>query len=194
MRAAQVSKSCTILWFQTKAHLKHLCTVFGESSTAGQRCRLPKISAPKPLYQNDVINVVCGSDICESVFNARTVRDGIDLEFDGRNELFITVRYSRFAYTANCLVVNECDPLLSSLIRRCDPLRRDICDDSDEDEIDNTMDGEDGDDSKITIRKGSEFEDRDGCVYRVASMNSTHVSALCFYPQQGDNALYGTEK
>ena len=178
VKAAQVSKSCKILRFETKAHLKHLCTVFGESSTAGQRCRLPKISAPKPLYLNDVINVVCcGSDIGESEFNARTVRDGIDLEFDGRNELFISVRYSQFlAYTAKCLVLNECDPLLSSLIRRCDPIQRDICDESDDDEeIDNTMDGEDGDDSKITIRKGSEFEDRDGCLYRVASMNLTHI-------------------
>jgi hypothetical protein len=186
VKAAQIIKSCTVLRFETKTHLKLLCAVFGESATAGQRCRLPKISEPKLLWQNDIINVVCGSEDCEPVFNAKTVRDGIDLEFDGCSELFITIRYSRFAYTANCLVDNsECDPLLSSVIRRCDPLQ-DICGS-------NVVEAEVNDEDTIRIRNGSEFEDHDGCVYRVASMDSTHVSAVCFYPQR-DNTLYGREK
>ena len=47
VKAAQLIKRCTILRFETKAQLKHLCAVFGESATAGQRCRLSKISVPK---------------------------------------------------------------------------------------------------------------------------------------------------
>jgi hypothetical protein len=179
VKAAQVNKSCTILRFETKTHLQRLSNVFGESATAGQRCRLPKISAPKRLWQNDIINVVCGSDNCEPFFNSKTVRDGVDLEFDGCSELFITIRYSRFIYTANCLVNDaECDPLLSSLIRRCNP----HC----EEEVDNNPDA-------TIIMNGSEFEDHDGCLYRVATMNSTHVSAICCYPRH-NNAFYGRDK
>ena len=85
VRAVQVIKCCTILRFEnSKAHLHGFCNVFGESSSAGQRCQLPKISSPKSLWLNDIVNVVCGFDVCEAPFNAKTVRDGIvDMEFDG---------------------------------------------------------------------------------------------------------------
>jgi hypothetical protein len=43
---------------------------------------------PKSLGKNDVINVVCGSDIAEP-FISRTVHDGVNLEYDGSSELFI---------------------------------------------------------------------------------------------------------
>jgi hypothetical protein len=79
------------LRFELKAHLQVLCDVFGESTIAGQRCRLPKIATPKSLWQNDINNVVCGPDVCELLFDAKTVRDGIDLEFDGGSELFNTI-------------------------------------------------------------------------------------------------------
>ena len=83
-------------------------------------------------------------------------------------------RYSRFTDTANCLVDDsECDPLLSSFIRRCDPLQG-VC------RMGELVEAEA--DDTIRIRNGSEFEDHDGCIYRVASMNSTHISAVCFYP------------
>jgi hypothetical protein len=84
--------------FETKAHLRKLCTIFGESVTAGQRCRRPRVLSPKTLWQNDIINAVFGSDKCEPTFNPRTLRDGIDLEFVGSSELFITIRYRRYAY------------------------------------------------------------------------------------------------
>jgi hypothetical protein len=121
VRAVQVNKPSTILRFETKAHLKALCNVFGEATTAGQRCRLPKILTPKSLWPNDIINVVSGSDVCESSFDRKTVHDGVDLEFDGGSELFITVRYRRFAFTSSSLRDTDCDELLSSLIRRSNP-------------------------------------------------------------------------
>ncbi|KAI2493462.1 hypothetical protein MHU86_8975 [Fragilaria crotonensis] len=183
VKAAQVSKRCTILRFETKAHLQHLCYVFGESTTAGQRCRLPKISAPKSLWQNDIINVVCGSDDHEPGFNSKTVRDGIDLEFDGCNELFITIRYRRFTYSSRrgLVATEECDPLLSSLIHRCNPYP---CDPEDVVQEDH---------HQGIIMNGSEFEDHDGCLYRVVSIHATYVCAKCCYPQH-NNALFGREK
>jgi hypothetical protein len=116
VKAAQVSKNCTILRFEAKSHIQRLCYVFGESVTAGLRFRLPKISAPKGLWQNDIINVVCGSDAQEPVFNSKTVCHGIDLEFEGCGELFVTIRYRSYPFSANNLVVAECDPLLFALI------------------------------------------------------------------------------
>ena len=182
VKAVQVSSSCTILRFETKTHLQHLCNVFGELATVGQRCRLPKISVPKPLWRNDIINVVYGSDIQEPVFNAKTVCDGIDLEFDGRSELFITVRYRRFSYTgANSLVVSECDPLLSALICRRDP-------------YDDLRAHEPAEEDHVIIAHGSEFQDYDGCLYEVLiSVGTTHVRCRCIYPQR-DNPLHGLEK
>jgi hypothetical protein len=188
VKAARVAKSCTILRFETKGHLKRLCKVFGESATAGQRCRLPKISSPKNLWKNDIINVVCGSDDVESTFNTKTVRDGIDLEFDGCSELFITVRYRRFTYTADTLVDAECDPLLSCLIRRLNPYlsNHELV----VEEQENPDNGAD-----LIIVQGSEFEDIDGCLYRVVSVDllTHYVRAKCFYPRR-NNALFGLEK
>jgi hypothetical protein len=91
VKAARINRSCTVMRFETKTQLRRLCNVFGESVTAGQRCRLPKIALPKSLGKNDVINVVCGSDIAEP-FISRTVHDGVDLEYDGSSELFIQCR------------------------------------------------------------------------------------------------------
>ena len=121
-KAALLIKSCELLWFKTKkAHLQQLFTVIGECVTAGQPCWLPKVSAPKFLLQNAIINVV----MVLTTFSAKAVCDGINLEFDGCSELFIIIQYSWFSYSANCLVNNhvECDTLLSSLINRCDPYR-----------------------------------------------------------------------
>ena len=42
--------------------------------------------------------MVCGSDESKPVFNLKTVYDGIDLEFDGSCELFITIWYRQYAY------------------------------------------------------------------------------------------------
>ena len=86
VKAARVKKVCTILRFATKRELRGLCHVFGESATAGQRCRLPKSSEPKMLWINDIVNVVCGADVGESGFTPRTAHDGVDLEFDGLSE------------------------------------------------------------------------------------------------------------
>ena len=49
VKAARVQKECTIMRFSTKTELQGLCRVFGESMTAGQRCRLPKSSKPKTI-------------------------------------------------------------------------------------------------------------------------------------------------
>lgn len=187
VKAARIQKRCAVMRFSTKMELLGLCRVFGESVTAGQRCRLPKISSPKSLWINDVINVVCGSDTHEPVFSTRTPHDGIDLEFDGMCELFITIRYTRYAYTPNNIEpTGGCDPLLSSLIRRSNPhkhfsygLRDEVVPHFDND--------------SVTIVHESEFEDDDGCVYRVTNMNSTHVDARCCYPKH-ENPKYGCEK
>ena len=97
--------------FATKKELQGLCRVVVESVTAGQRCRLPKSLKPRSLWINDIINAVPGSDVREPDFVARTPNDGVDLEFDGVSEIFITIRYSRYAYTAGT-TAEGCDPTL----------------------------------------------------------------------------------
>lgn len=192
VKAARVQKTCVLLRFATKTELQGLCGILGESVTAGQRCRLPKITAPKSLWINDLINVVCGSDISEPTFVSKTTCDGIDLEFDGMCELFITIRYTRYAYTKSSLeVAGRCDPLLSSLIRRLSPYKQQINNNLREEVDETNIEGDK--DSTTCVHESDEFEDDDGCVYRVSSMTSTHVSAKCFYPRL-DNAMYGCEK
>lgn len=164
-------------------HLQHLCSVFGELATAVQQCCLPKISAPKSLWEDDVlINVVGGSDDNEPDFNSKTVCDGIDLEFDGCNELFITIQYRRFTYCSKGLdATEECDPLLSSLIHHCNPY---AC---------NPEYVVEEDQRREIIMNGSELEHHDGCLYRVVSVSSTHVSAKCSCYPQRNNAIRGKE-
>ena len=185
VKAARVKKVCTILRFATKSELRGLCRVFGESTTAGQRCRLPKSSEPKVLWINDIINVVCGSDVGESGFTPRTAHDGIDLEFDGLSELFITIRYSRYAFTRRTSggLEDGCDPLLSSLICHSNPYK------SAGDEDDPVV--ADNDDNAIF--EDSEFEDDDGRLYRVLQIHATNVVATCIYPRLG-NDMYRTNK
>lgn len=192
VKAARVHKTCVLLRFETKMELQGLCHILGESVTTGQRCRLPKISAPKSLWINDLINVVCGSDVSESIFVARTTCDGIDLEFDGASELFITIRYTRYAYTKSSHdIAGRCDPLLSSLICRLNPYKQKFDNGILVDVEETNIEGEN--DSTASVHESDEFEDDDGCVYRVSSANSTHVSAKCFYPRR-DNDMYGCEK
>ena len=124
------------------------------------------------------MNVVCGADNAEPVFTFKTVQDGVDLEFDGTSELFISIRYSRYAYTTNDLA--GCDPLLSALIRRRDPYASSDCIVVEDD--------------NSTVTFGSEFEDEHGRVYRVTRMDATHVFAMCFYPRRCDNESLGSEK
>ena len=69
VKATRIKKSCSVMRFETKTHLRHLSSIFGESVTAGQRCCLPKVSSPKMLHKNDIVNVVCGSNQCEDAFN-----------------------------------------------------------------------------------------------------------------------------
>ena len=183
VKAARIKKTCIVWRFETVAHLRQLSNIFGESVTAGQRCRLPKVSHPKTLWRNDIINVVCGNDECEPVFNSRTERDGIDLEYDGSAELFITIRYRRYAYDTS---LQGCDPLLASLIcRQRLEMHPTLMNDNEED------DEEDGD---TPILVGSEFEDTDGCLYRVIGMiNVQSVLARCCYPRR-NNERYGEDK
>lgn len=183
VKAARVQKECTIMRFSTKQELRGLCRVFGESMTAGQRCRLPKSSKPKSLLVNDIINVVCGSDVREPGFIARTACDGIDLEFDGVCEMFITIRYSRYAFTRTT-TSSGCDPLLYSLICRCDPYKNDPQDQVACEHNSNT-DNE--------IFNESEFEDEDGHLYRVTKMSSSQIIGTCIYPKR-NNPMYGCDK
>jgi hypothetical protein len=55
VEAARIQKECAVMRFSTKIKLLGLCRVFGELVTAGQRCRLPKISSPKSLWIDNVI-------------------------------------------------------------------------------------------------------------------------------------------
>ena len=182
VKAARVQKECTIMRFSTKKELRGLSRVFGESMTAGQRCRLPKSSKPKSLWINDIINVVCGSDVREPGFIARTAHNGIDLEFDGVCEMFITMRYSRCAFTRTT-TSSSCDPLLYSLICRCDPYKNDP-----QDQI-----GEHHSNSDYEVFNESEFEDEDGCLYRVAQMFSLHIIGTCIYHKR-NNPMHGCDK
>jgi hypothetical protein len=180
VKAARIKRSCTIMRFETNEHLLRLSNVFGEAVTAGQRCRLPKVATPKIIGTNDLVNVVCGADSTET-FLSQTVRDGIDLEFDGSSDLSITIRYSRYAYRTN---LQGCNPLLSSLIRRCDPY---ACDPNL-----GILGGGLGEENSNMLY-GSEFTDVDGCLYRVTGMHTTRIVATCFYPCR-DNDLFGCEK
>jgi hypothetical protein len=196
VKAARVQKSCTIMRFSTKTELKGLSRVLGESVTAGQRCRLPKSSEPKSLRINDIINVVCGSDARESGFSARTPYDGIDLEYDGMCELFITVRYSRYAYSRNTSILGiagGCDPLLYSLISHSNPYDK-VHNNNGEltDQANNTVSSID--DDYDTVVEESEFEDSDGRLYRVLTKKNTmRVVAMCIYPND-NNAMLGCMK
>ena len=194
--AARVQKTCVLLRFATKTELQASCGILGESLTAGQRCRLPKISAPKKsLWIYDLINVVRGSDICEPAFSSRMTCDGIDLEFDGICELFITIRYTRYAYTKSSHdITGGCDPLLSSLICCLNPYKQQFNKDGILEEVDGTSNEEvDDDATKTCVHESDEFEDNNGCVYRASSMNSIHVSAKSYYPRR-DNSMYGCKK
>lgn len=195
VKAARIQKSCTIMRFSTKTELKGLCRLLGESVTAGQRCRLPKSSEPKSLWINDVINVVCGSEARESSFVARTPYDGIDFEFDGMCELFITVRYSRYAYTKNSSIARGCDPLLYSLIARSNPyIMMQNKDTIVAEEDDTTGSSNDDDDNQSeSVVEESEFQDGDGRLWRVTHKNATHVVAKCIYPKHS-NAMHGCLK
>ena len=176
VKAIRVKKTCTVLQFETVAHLQQLCNVFGDGVTAGQRCRLPKVSAPKTLWINDLINVVCGSGEPEPVFNKRTAQDGVDLAYDGSTELFVTLRYRRYAYDTS---LEGCDPLLASLLRRQSLFSK----------------HEDEDDGEMPIILiGSELEDSNGCLYRVVGLADVRsVLARCFHPRL-NNPRYGKEK
>lgn len=193
VKAARIQRECSVMRFATKDELLSLSRVFGESVTMGQRCRLPKISSPKALWINDVVNVVSGSDVCEPVFCSRTPHDGIDLEFDGISDLFITIRYTRYAYTQSTLDrqhTSRCDPLLLSLICRSNPHVQSEHGVQDFREAIHTCDNDDS----ITILHDSEFEDDNGCIYRVITINTTEVNARCCYPPKRDNVLHGSEK
>ena len=177
VKAARIQKTCSVVRFATKIEPLRLCGVFGESVTAGKRCRLTKISSPKSLWINNINNVVCGFSLCEPVFNARTPHDGIDMEYDGVYELFITMRYTRHAFTQNSLeLTGGCDPLLALLIRRLNPhllVQTNNCD-----ELREVFPIDDDSDSD-TIMHESEFQDDDGCVYRVTSMKKKPNTCQC---------------
>jgi hypothetical protein len=193
VKAARIQKTCTILRFATKRELKGLCGILGESIIAGQRCRLPKSAHPKSLWINDIINAVCGCNVRESGFVLRSEYDGIDLEFDGLCELYVTMRYSRYTYT-NRTSKEECDPLLYSLICRCNPYN--TFQDGDENAEQQQQEVSLADDcaDELLIVHESEFEDPDGGrVYRVSGINSTNVIAVCVYPRH-NNPLLGSEK
>jgi hypothetical protein len=143
---------------------------------------------PKSLWPNGIINAVSGSDACELSFDRKTVRDGVDLEFDGGSELFsITIRYRQFAFTSNSPRDTDCDELQSSLIRRGNPYHH-------SDAFLEPMELEEPDMSNtVTIGSGSEFQDHNGCLHRVVGMSATQVSAVCCYPRS-NNVLFGTIK
>jgi hypothetical protein len=77
-----------------------------------------------------------------------------------------------------------CNPLLSSLIRRCDPY---ACD-----PILGIEGGGLGEENSNMLY-GSEFTDVDGRLYRVTSMHTSRIVATCIYPCR-DNDLIGCEK
>jgi hypothetical protein len=86
----------------------------------------------------------------------------------------------RYAYTTD---LAGCDPLLSSLIRRCDPYS-----------CDRVLEVGTGEDDTTVMYGSSEFVDVDGRLYRVTGMDdATHVLATCFYPRR-NNELLGCEK
>jgi hypothetical protein len=181
VKAARIKKTCIVWRFETVGNLRQIGNVFGESVTAGQQCCLPKVSLPKTLWKNEIINVVWGNNESEPIFNSRTKRDGIDLEYDGSAELFITIRYRRYAYTAS---LHGCDPLLVSLICRHSRLQATLSNDEDEEQ----------DDNSTPILVGSEKEDADGCLYRVVGMTDLQsVLAKCCYPRC-NNERFGKEK
>jgi hypothetical protein len=168
-----------------------LCDVFGEAITAGQRCRLPKIRSPKPLSKNDIVNVVCGSETPEEVYNPQTLCNGIDMEFDGISDLFICIRFHRTAYIGVKSDTEAIDPLLSSLISQHNPYQQHIG------QIGSELETSRQGNPQVThIAEESEFE-YDGCIFRVTKTNRERdgcINAKCIYPRGTDNLWYDTER
>jgi hypothetical protein len=101
------------------------------------------------------------------------------------------VRYSRYAYTQNTSllgITGGCDPLLYSLIARCDPYKRH----NDGGEENGSINSND-DDSETAVVDESEFEDSDGRVWRVTKRSTISVVAKCIYPRL-NNTMHGSVK
>lgn len=139
------------------------------------RKRRPRVDKSVKLQENDKINVVVGSCNPEDPFQARTVKDGIDLRFDGVNELRIAIRYRQYVYEPT---VNSCPShYLRRVIQRLDP----------RDAADSGFAGESDEQPEPTVTLGSEFEYGEARLYRVISIDraASRVTAECRYPSNG---------
>jgi hypothetical protein len=135
----------TMIRFETEGQLKCLSSVLGELITMEVRKRRPKYGYVESLHENDVINIVAGSEEPEIPFRHRTDKQGIDFIYDGQNRVRIRMRYERFQYKLPLLTPSV---ILTRGIQRKSPLGADESADS--------SDEEDGDDSiHPTLVEGS---------------------------------------
>jgi hypothetical protein len=94
-----VNKKGSFLRFQTRRQLCALVELFGETVLCNMRKRRsPSVDTSVKLLENDKLNVVVGCLHQEDPYKARTAKDGIDLRFDGVNELRIDIRYRQYVY------------------------------------------------------------------------------------------------
>jgi hypothetical protein len=76
--------SCALLGFKSNTQLQMLRDLLGQTVTYGIRGRRPKLGKLQSIRENDAINVVnVGHNTAEFPFHRRTVKQGIDLGYDG---------------------------------------------------------------------------------------------------------------
>jgi hypothetical protein len=112
-----------------------------------------------------------------------SVTAGQRCRLDGLCKLFITIHYSRYAFTRNTsllAIAGGCDPLLCSLIARCNPYKRHY--DGGEEDNASISSNDNNSETAVVINK-SDFEDSDGCLWRVTSKSTLSVVAKCIYPK-----------
>jgi hypothetical protein len=175
-----VSNEGSFLRFQTNRQLCALVELFGETVLCNIRKRRPRVDTSVKILENDKLNVVVGSRYQEDPFKVRTVKDGIDLRFDGVNELRIDIRYRQYVYEPS---ISRCpSQYLRRVIQRLDPRG---CN-SDNAIVISTSVSEYV--SEPTIALGSEFEDG-GRLYCVIGIDhaESRVTAECRYPPGGGN-------
>jgi hypothetical protein len=179
-----VKKEGSFLRFQTRSQLCALVELFGETVLCNIRKQCPRVDTSVKLLENDKLDVVVGSHHQEDPFRDLMVKDGIDLRFDGVNELQIDIRYRQYIYEPS---VSRCpSQYLRCVIQRLDPR---------DGKSDNAIGGISTSFSESvlepTIALGSEFE-HGGRLYCVIGIDraASRVTAECRYPAGGGNVTF----
>lgn len=184
LRSLRQVHESEMIRFATESELQILRELLGDLTGLDVRKRRPAMADPQRLRINDAINVIVGSESAHEQFDYRTSDDGLDLAFNGLNELSISVRYRLYIYRTSLNgEPHDCpSETLKNIIQR----RLLICSNGDRSEG-----NEENTDPADTVEVNSEFE-KDGHLYRVISIlpNRSRLVGRCLYPRSN----HGEEK